>query len=448
MPVYTKRKDYLVNEPKVKLVEDAVDGNIKSEQYIPRLPAHSQQEYARYLERATYYNVPAKVVEALLGSLLRKPYVCEGVHNNTINSDFGSFEEFLQECYENIITEGYIGVLVDFDESKRLPKLVTYSGSQIINWSHDFVVIEEVYLQPKDSDPFELEEIQVYRELRLVDGVYTVNIWTPTSQKDSVGQKSYAIFDSYTPTIRGATLDFIPFCFVNVFNNEAEVKPPHILNLCEIAIQHYRVDCEESLAVHYTAVPQAWVSGRFASDGSARTVGAERTEPIQRSLKLGAGDVWHLEENASVGYLEVSGAGLTALRLKRLDLAEQLMTLGARLLYTKRGVESADALAMRNGSEAAALLSLATSLENALKWLLGVYNKWAGVNTEPTIVLNKDFTAQKMSAQEITAYLNLFKEGVISLEDLVKNLITMDAILDVNNTAKLNNNQENISNGQ
>ena len=108
----------------------------------------------------------------------------------------------------------------------------------------------------------------------------------------------------------------------------------------------------------------------------------------------------------------------------------------SRLLTVKKGVESAEALQLRSGSESATLDTLAKALEHALSQALITYNAWAGSSTEPTITLNRDFTASVLDPAQIKALLETYAAGVITIDTLLQRLFEGEIVADVEEEKK------------
>ena len=367
--------------------------------------------------RAPYYNVTDRSVHALLGALMRKSYVMNNVANDTPVTDETNFNEFLQCAYRTLLTQSRIGLHVDYDNALKSPKLIQYQSEHIINWSPTYIVLREDRLVQDPNDEYEHIVVEGYRELRLNEGLYEVRLW------DKVGTKKYVIREVIEPLVRGKRLTFIPFWFVTPFDNSMALYQPMVYPLAELNVHHFRFSVGEAHGLHYLGLPQPWLAGEIT--------GGDPNSTTPKSLAIGTTKAWHLAEGSTVGYLEFSGAGLGAIAAKLGVLEEQMYSSGSRLLTTKRGIESAEALQLRSGSESATLVSLAQALEQGLVKALTFYNEWAGSSAIPELSLNKDFTAAVLDPAQIKALLELHLAGTITLETLLTRLYDGEIVADV-----------------
>lgn len=411
MPISSIRPDIKKHLKDVELTNDAAEGD--KDDFVRPLSGQSIENYRAYIERAAYFNVVDRTVSALTGALLRKPYKLDNVE---FDSDFTSFNEVLQTAYRNILLGSRTGIYVDYSDESQTAKLYLYSTEQIINYSDNFIILEECILLPSAKDEYEIEEVRQYRELRLDDGVYSVRVHR------EVSQNRYELVSGTIPAIRGLALDFIPFWFCNQNDNSRSLYKPPLFSLAELNIQHFKLSVDLAHGLHYTALPQPYLSGDVVTSGVTSAV----------NLAIGTDRVWHLTQGSTVAYLEFSGAGLGMIKTQLEHIEDQMYSAGSRLITTKRGVESAEALVLRAGSESAVLVNIAASLEQALKEAAVVVNMWNGTIGEPTVELNKDFTASVLDPNEIKVLFELYQNNVITLDTLHNRLYAGEVISDVN----------------
>ena len=427
MPINSKNPGYDIS--KSSLTKDANDGNVLN--YIPRLAGQTNTEYQQYQNRAIYYNITKRTNSALTGAILRKPYTTDiNVDDVVIYGDL-NFNEFLSETIMQLMVVGRLGMLVDSDQSGNKPYIVSYENQNIINWRIEnnvltLVVLQEDTFVPKEDDPYEYEQIVQYRELYLDEnGLYAVNVW----RQD--GMKNFKIVEQSEPRIRGQRQDHIPFVFVNTHNTTPMVTEPVLYNIAQINISQFKTSADIEHSAHFTALPQPWMSGDLKEETS--------------ELPIGTYTVWQLEQDASVGYLEFSGAGIDALQKISTTKEENMVALGASLLQGRKGVESAEALRIRQGSESSTLMTLANSVESAMQQILTIYNNWLGNSNVIEFTLNRDFTAIKLSPQELKALMDAFIAGTISQDTFLQNLYDGEVVKDVEEEkARISNNTAQI----
>jgi hypothetical protein len=415
MPINTPHPDYPEVSERADTTDDAFEGDVK--EFVPRLNGETRTQFEARVNRPAYYNIVERTTLALLGALMRKPYTLQGVVGDEPETDNNSFDEFVQSAYQEILLCGRIGLYVDYCNEEQTPKLVTYSAENIINWCDEFIVIEEEHLVRDKRDPYKLVSEKSWRELCFDEaGFYQVRIWKETARG------KYAVVETTQPLIRGQRLDYFPFFFVTPYDNTEECSAPPLYNLAVLNIEHFKTSVDYAHGLHFLALPTPWIAGDiYTMDG---------TQPTE--LSIGTEKFIHLLENSKVGYLEFGGAGMAAISDHISKIEDRMFSMGSRLLASKRGIESAEALQIRSTSESAILVTLTNSLETGLEKALSVYNQWAGSTVEPIIELNRDFAGSKLSPQDIAALLQTYTAGVITLDTLLARLYDGEIVMDVN----------------
>lgn len=396
---------------------DVYNGDVKD--YIPKLSGQSNEEYEAYQERASLYNVTNRSVAALVGAMTRKKYQLTGMDEPKI-VDGMSMEEFVTILLKDLLLTGRIGIFVDYDDELKSPYLIPYQNKDITNWSDEFIVIEEFYYKQDPTNMYNQIVAPRYRELYLdEENKFAVRLW------EKVGEMFVPI-DTPMPLVRQNRLDHIPFVFATPFDTSMDIVKPTLNNLADINLSHFKLSTDLMHALHFTALPQPYITGDLASE----------TE----TLSIGTSDVWQLEIGATVNYLEFSGSGITQIQSTLKELEMQMAAIGSRLLEAKSGVESAEALRIRNGSESASLISLVGAVESAITQALNHYVHWTGLNTSFEFSLNKDFSAATMSPQDISTLMALLEANLITDESFYSRL-EKGEIVDENELSKLSNTQ-------
>jgi hypothetical protein len=402
MPINSKHPEFDEYNSAAELVNDCLEGDVV--EYIPKKESQTQAQYEKFRQRPSFYNVVERTCSALVGALTRKPARLENVAGDIPNMDDGdNFEQFIQEAYTTLLADGRLGILVDFDEESNQPYLVSYSGTSIVNWSEDFVIIEECYYGSDPKDKYEIKEIKRYRELTLDEaGIYTVNIWEETA-KDR-----YEITATTQPIVRGVYLKEIPFTFVNTYDTTDDLNKPPLFTLAKINIEHFILQAGLAHMAWVLASPTPTIVGDLQGD--------------ETSIGLGGDKFIHLKPGGSASYMEFSGTGADFVLSLASKKEEQMFSLGSRLLQYKAGVESSDALQIRLGAEGASLMTLRNALNGGLTKALTYYNEWFSSSAIPVVDLNSDFSPANMTPQEITSLLQLYAAGAITLDTVLKRL--------------------------
>lgn len=412
MPINSQHPLYDTHDALV--CNDAYEGNVKD--YVATLTRQTPAEYNAYVGRGVYFNATKPTTEGLIGVLCRKPYTTD----IKVMPDFEELtaDQFVTQLARKVILGGRAGILVDWDEQEQNTKFVSYSHEQIVNWRKEsdvlilVVLMEQVILVDSD-DKYQHKITTQYRELYLENGVYAVNVWRKKDLK--VKDSPYVIVETYTPSVRGSTLNYIPFTFCNPFDVSTDVHKPVILPIAQLNISHFKTTVDLEHAVHFVALPTPWIAGDIKSSAGTET-------PTEMSI--GVSTVWLLEQGATVGYLEFTGAGISSLE-HRLNVKEnQMIQIGSRLITEKKGIESVEALRMRSASDTASLVSIVGAMENCIINALTTHVMWTGQPEEFQFELNRDFVSQKLEPQEVEALMKLYMAGIISQETMLENLFT------------------------
>lgn len=428
--ITTTHAQYESTRAQWERIRDAVAGSdavkARGSTYLPALSEQTRDEYAAYLTRAMYFNTPRRTVQALLGAVMRKdpsitipsilaPFIQDATCNGV------SFNALTKTTLGEVLQTGRCGVLVDMptqaDEPAR-PYCVLYQAESIVNWSDDMtggvpvlrrvILLEHVH-EEDATDPYVMKTIEQYRELYLEDGIYHQQLWRKQRHLQRGTDEWVRYEDAITPVVKGAPFDFIPFCFFSPTTLTAAVEIPPLLDLCDVAISHFRSSADLEHGRHHTALPTPWITG---------------LDNKNASLKIGSTVAWVIPpDTAKVGMLEFTGQGLGTLE-KALEHKERLMAvLGARLLEEqKKTVESSDTLAMRYSGEQSVLRSAANTVSDGLSQCLQWAALWTGVKPEAAakavVRLNTDFIDNQMSFAEMTELVKSWQAGAISYDTM------------------------------
>jgi hypothetical protein len=452
MPVNSTHPDYDASLPAWLRARDVFAGEdavkAAAEKYLPRLDCQDDKEYLAYKNRASFFNASARTADGFVGLIFRRdptfklPDTGTGVGDALTefveDADMlgTSLAAFSKKLVAEIINVGRSGTLVDWNaEAEQRAYAVTYNAEDIINWHTERVngrnvltllVLKEVSQMPvAETDPFEPEEIQQLRVLKLVppqttadnakaDWSYQVEIWQFLADGQNAsgvskrGKRKWKLVESLTPLRLGKPLPLIPFVFHGPRHSLPDVDKVPLADIIAVNLDHYRLTADYKHGMHFTALPTAWVSG-FDKNSS---------------LRIGSSTAWVAETpGATAGYLEFHGQGLTTFE-RAMDRDEQLMAvLGTRMLESRKRVgETAAAIELRQSGENSILntvsLSVSASLTQVLRWVYW----WNSTEPIPDAIgpdlvlasLNTDFSITGMSFQEITALVAAWQAGAIS----------------------------------
>ena len=454
--------------------EDAVKA--AGTRYLPRLDSQSDDEYAAYKQRASFFNAMARTAEGLVGLIFRRepifrlpnpakvqsimPLALERAMKQFVNDAdlMGTrLAAYAKNLVQEIMLVGRAGSLVDWEgEGEQRAYVALFEAEQIINWQTERVngrnVVTMVVLKEwgniqhstsnaeHSTEDFSRERVEQIRVLRLVqaghangDGSrgrsphqdggaqrtarpterhYIVEIWQRRGAKARRGKTNWEMMEIRTPLRRGKPLPLIPFVFHGPRHSLPVVDKLPLADIIAVNLDHYRLNADYKHGLHFTALPTAWVSGFDKSN----------------DLRIGSSTAWVAETpGATAGYLEFTGQGLTTFE-RAMDRDERLMAvLGTRMLESqKRMSESADAIELRQASENSVLSAVSQSVSDSLTQVLRWVYWWNSTEATPDVIgedrvlaeLNTDFGTKGLTSFELTAIVESWQAGAISRETM------------------------------
>lgn len=414
-----KHPDYKKLEHKYDICEDAFEGEVR--EYVPPLVNQSKKQYEAYVSRAAYFNMVEKTVTAVCGALTRKPYVLNG-YTEFPSTEDGNGTTFIQENYRDILLGARTALLVDVGEDGR-SRIINYDADDIINWygngtkPGDYVVIEEETIVLNPDNPFEQMEECKWRELYIDDqGFYAVRLWSKSAKG------TYSAEELEPMLVNGGRISYIPLWVATPFDNSWEVYNPPLFTQSSLNIQHFKQATDLAHYAHFMALPT------FTIIGDLYTYTDNNGNQSQSQILMGSTEqALHLTAGSQAQYTEVSGASFTMLQNEMKNTEERVYIAGSRLLTAKKGVESAEALQLRSGSESAVLDTIMHSFEAALNGALELCGQIDNV-PNASIELNRDFTAQTLDPQVTKSLLELYTAGTITLDQLLSELYSNEVV--------------------
>jgi hypothetical protein len=465
MPVNSLHPDYLAMLPAWSRARDVIAGEdaVKAagDKYLPRLEAQSDQEFADYRARASFFNATARTADGYIGQIFRRtPFIklpdngsALGRALKEFNHDADMLGTTLSGYAKNILMEviavGRAGSLVDWESGasgtgpgENRVYVSTYAAENIINWRVEringrniptLIVLHEADNGVLDGgDDFEMtasEQIRVLRLVRESQGATesrptlkcVVELWRPEVVSD--GQRSttrrrnekpkWKLMESRTPLRLGKPLPLLPFVFHGPRHSRPEVDKLPLADVIAVNLDHYRLNADFKHGVHFTALPTAWVSGFDKAS----------------TLRIGSSTAWVTETvGAAAGFLEFMGHGLNTFE-KAMDRDERLMAvLGSRLLESNKKVgETAEAIELRQSGEHSILSNIATSVSESLSQVLRWAYWWNSTEESPEAVndeavsleLNTDFSDKGLTSQDLQAIVAAWQAGAISRDSML-----------------------------
>jgi hypothetical protein len=451
MTVKHEHPDYKEMRDRWQMCRDACAGEYavhkRTVTYLPKLTNEESVSYDLRLKMTPFFNATWRTVAGLKGMLFRKPpkiNIPDKLKPFADNIDAAGTDlvSFCNECAEEALIVGRVGLMVDYPEAPEnitledaaklnlRPMVSLYKAETIINWRTKningskllslVVLTEQAEVQDKDDaddDEFDIDYETQYRVLDLVNGQYRQRLYRIA--KNNLGVEYDELISEYYPTMNGKAMDFIPFVFVGVDCCDSDVDVPPLMDLITTNFKHYGQATSYERGCFISGLPTLFTFGYNPQPGESIYIGGTVSNNLPDS-------------NARAEFVEVTsqfGALRTNLEDKKIEMA----VLGARMLEPSRSggqVEAAETVARRNNGEESLLSDMSQTLsrgiEKAVNWLA----MWAGVDGECEIDLNRDFLPTQMDSGTLTAMVGAWQAGAFSVQTLYDNLVKGEIISD------------------
>lgn len=436
----------------------------KGETYLPRLADMDDLEYGRYLDSAVFFNMTARTVNSLVGTIFQRdpkldaiPSKLEEASTKMIWNGI-SVTSFLTGCTEGLVAMGRYGLLVDMPGGGGTPFIRGYDTENIIDWQMDWVngryvpvqIILREFVEINTRRVGEIRKYKIiYRVLSLdFDGQQLITAppdssiafisndlvalsngdpravnagATPIQASHDYGMDGSPVYRQYiytvdnitsplntvapeivTPTNRGKPLDFIPFVFLGAKDNTPDVDRPPAADIARLNLAHYKSYAHLEHGRYFCAMPIYYVQVLPHNERAEYTLGPSR--------------VWEVAAGEKPGILEFNGQGLKTLENSLSQKEEQIAMLGGRLAGgMARSVSESDNQAkIKEANERALLMKVINNIQDGMGQCLTWWSWWQDQpKAKPTIDLNAEFIFDNLGAREIRAAHQMYADGVI-----------------------------------
>ena len=357
-----------------------------------KTPAYEAQ-YALYLAGAHFVEYTSEAVEDLVSAAFRRPL--DVTPPLTEDLEYLDLGDIAKELTATVAAYGRVFFLVDYPTIDTAPTMIEdgennayvsiYEPLDVIDWTEDMrsgksTLVRVVIREIDEIESANMQsDILMYRELILVDGVYTIRI-----HKDS-GETI-----EYTPRADGQTLSEIPGMFLGTTSNRAKVDKSPVIGISNSNIKHYQTWADLMHVQVYTGSPQMVLTGLTPGwNKMAKEAGQEI------KVKLDAANVLALEGDKSAAQLlQINTDSLIHFRTLE-HLETSMLEEGARIksISKKAGVESAQALKIRSSSSMSKLASIVGNVEEGLNSMLTWVGMYMNIEPESVITVNTEFFA-------------------------------------------------------
>lgn len=364
--------------------------------------------YKAYRDRSVFHDFVREAVENFIGMMWNKspvielPDALEPMRELATTSD-ESLEQLLRRINEQQLITGRMGLLLDMPETpdpeRPFPYIATYNTETIINWddgqrgdvieSLNLVVLDET--EDVRVEDFSWQQKDKFRVLIIGDilenetkALYQVGVFDE-------GTNTFNESQLMAPSIRGNTLDKIPFVFINSKDLVSTPDKPPLLGLATLSMAIYRGEADYRQSLFLQGQDTLVVQGAGEDDNH----------------RIGAGAALNLPTGGDAKFIGVESSGLEEQR-KALENDKMMASnKSGQLIDTRsREVESGEALTTRIAAQTTTLNQIALAGAEGLERLLKIAAEWMGADPELVSVSpNQDFANDPLMGRTLVEYM-------------------------------------------
>jgi len=397
----------------------------RREFYLPKLAddKDNPERYNDYLNRAYYINVTGRTRDGLTGAAFRRdpvvevPSTLDYVHNDADGAGIG-LEQLSKRVLSEVMETGRYGLLADYPQSDEggsredtagvQAYIAGYAAENIINWRYTtesgrlklcLVVLTEQ--DKEDVDEFEYHFVDRYRVLRLRDGVYTQQLYDKSCRP---------IDEEYAPRQSdGSTWNHIPFSFVGAIDNRPDIGPVPLYSIAQINIAQYRNIADREETLHIAGQPTLFLTSDID------VAGFKEANPNGVMVGARKGHFLGANGNAILLQAQAVDAHDVAINAK----AEQMVSVGARLITSSTVQQTAEASRIAASGEHSVLSTMVGNVSECIESALQDVARFMGGETEEiTYQISREFWDKAADPQMIMQLIQLADRNDIARSDV------------------------------
>lgn len=402
---------------------------------------YNQVRNANFIKGAILYNATGRTANGLLGMLYRiDPTVSEDLPpqlDYLIENASGaglSMDQQSKSISRDVIAIGRDGLLTDMPTNEDgsevtradvdngfRPTIKEYKAESIIKWHEkvingikvlDLVVLRELVEVPIDGGLNFEDQINL-RIIRLTEDGVTVQMM---AEDGNIGKFEFSDDARAMVGAGNQKLTRIPFVFVGSVNNEPNVDDLPMEPISDVNVGHYRESANLAASSFNLSAAQPWI----ADDNYSKAL---------RNQEVNGGSQDLGEESLIVlgggGTFNLTSAPENSLASKLMEGYEnQMVALGAQLITSSSGVETAEAARIKHSSDVSVLDTIASNVSDAYSKCLEFASIFLGIDYQGwRYELNRAFFETKLTPQDIAELVKLWQAGGISKQVLDTNLV-------------------------
>jgi hypothetical protein len=390
----------------------------KADKYLPRLPREDDQCWNTRISRSVLSPFLHRLILAAVGLILRKPIELEDASDywldwsQNVDREGTSLQDFAAKVLYSSLAYGHHGLLVDFPASDArtlaeeialgsAPYLIQVPCFDTIGWRQNVQEnggqLQQLRLREyttEDDGRFGSKLIQQIRVLE--PGRWEV--WREASK--GVG---WELYDKGTTSLKS-----IPYaaCYSN--REGVLVSRPPLAEIAQLNIQHYSLQAQLlhclAVAAHPLLVLRGW------------------DDQADNLANLSVGNALALPPEGGVEYVEPASSAFSAQQEELSNLEEQMANLGVTILARqKQAAESGLSKQLDRADSNSMLARLSQELEQTLQMAVDWAAEYSGQEA-PKVIIDRDFDFEPYQGDRITSITNLFTNGILDKETVLRML--------------------------
>lgn len=353
--------------------EDAIKD--KKEDYLPRplgMSGKYAEAYDAYIERAHFPLICPYALSGALGVVITKlpefnvPKDLEYIIKEA-TKDGRSLQQLFLDIVADIFQTGRVPLAVEPTEKNQF-RFTQFKAEAFINWKTASVDVEKnmilaVMKEKKlvdEDNIFSHESMDAYRVLSIEVDEDGNNAFVSTLFDDQ-GERTDK---RKVPKYMGKTIDEIPLVVAGSINNSVDIQPIPLIPVANCSVQIYRKEADLANSEFLSCNPTLVVTGADNTDNALPNVVGSSVMIVIPS------------DQARVFYTQTDTAALTHVKEHIDSLYEEAIRHGVAILDSRKGVEAAEALRIRQATQSASIYSIYLSAMNAILTGLQLMRKW------------------------------------------------------------------------
>jgi len=391
-----------------------------AETIIPREPEETDDAYQRRIFHAVMPPFLQRLASQAAGTILRKGIHLEGGDETfweewikDVTGDGTSLNVFARSVLVDSLLYGHTSVLVDYPDGDaprtlleerqrrdRKPYLVNIAAQQVLGWrtlaNRPTAEVYQVRYLEAVVEPDGRFGEDVIEQVRVLEpGKW--ELW----RRSEATPSGWELHDS------GSTdLDVVPF--VTVYSNRLAtlVSRPPLLEVAYLVISYCQRFTDYHHSIHVGASPILVLKGFDEDQG--------------RPIGLSVNTAVLLPPDGDAFLVEPTSAAYDS-QLKCLQtLEEQISNLGISTLAKQNLTNvAAESKRLDRVDSDSIMAIISEDLARAIQKLINVAAEYAGVEP-PVVSIPKDYENKLLDGNQITAYLQLYMQGAICQETLLR----------------------------